>query len=87
MKDTLRLIKEQTGLDLQPCGHFTGIRTCRSGRYFNVELAQRLSVSEEYAVLERFANRLQLIRVEPNGLCRAAIFLGARNPKKTFKDE
>jgi len=70
----LGLIKEQTGLNLKLCGHFTGIKTFKGEKYFNVELPERISQSKEFDKLEKFANKYGLIRVEPNGLNRVAIF-------------
>jgi len=84
MKETLRLIKEQTGLDLQLCDYFTGIRKCKAGYYFNVILDKRTCESEEYAKLEKFANKFKLIRVEPNGLRRVAIFFNRPQQQKLF---
>ena len=72
--ETLRLIKKQTGLDLQLCDYFTGIRKCNAVYYFNVILDKRTSESEDYAKLERFSSKYKTIRVEPNGVCRVAIF-------------
>lgn len=71
---TLQLIKEQTGLDLNPCDYFTGIKELNGEKYFNVILKQRISESNEYIILKRFETKYKLIRVEPNGLKRVSIF-------------
>lgn len=68
---TLKLIKEQTGLNLILCDYFTGIK---EHKYFNVILNQRISESKEYDLLKRFADKYKLISVEPNGLKRIAIY-------------
>ena len=74
INETLKLIKEQIGLDLVMCDYFTGIRYFNNKPYFNVELTVRISESEDYVKLERFAKQYKLIKVEPNGLRRVAIF-------------
>lgn len=76
MEEILRLIKEQTGLTLDLCNHFTGIKKCKSDKYFNVLLKDRVSESQEYIKLEKFADKYKLIRIEPNGLKRIAIYFG-----------
>lgn len=72
--ETLELIKEQTGLKLELCDYFTGIKEHNGRRYFNVILSQRTSESKEYEKLKRFADKYKLISVEPNGLKRVAVF-------------
>ena len=74
ISDTLDLIKDQTGLDLELCDYFTGIKEHNFRKYFNVILSQRTSESREYYTLKRFADKYKVISVEPNGLKRAAIF-------------
>ena len=74
IQKTLKLIKEQTGLDLKLCPDFTGIKEHNGRKYFNVILSQRTSESKEYDKLKRFADKYKLILVEPNGLTRVAIF-------------
>lgn len=71
---TLKLIKEQIGLDLKLCDYFTGIRSSQNGLFFNVILKDRLPDSKEYAQLLSFSNKYKMIKVEPNGLRRVAIF-------------
>ena len=72
--ETLQLIKQHTGLDLNLCDYFTGIHTNEKGRYFNVVLSDPIYQSREHTQLERFANQYGLIQVEPNGYKRLAIF-------------
>lgn len=72
--ETLELIKEQTGLELELCDYFTGIKEHNGRKYFNVILSQRTSESKAYEVLKRFADKYKLISVEPNGVKRVAIF-------------
>ena len=72
--ETLELIKEQTGLELGLCDCFTGIKEHNGKKYFNVILSQRTSVSKDYDLLKRFADKYKLISVEPNGLKRVAVF-------------
>ena len=72
--EILELIKDQTGLQLELCDYFTGIKNHNGRKYFNVILSQRTSESKEYNILKRFADKYKLISVEPNGLRRVAIF-------------
>ena len=72
--EILELIKEQTGLELELCDYFTGVKKHKGRKYFNVILSQRTSESKEYEELERFADKYKLISVEPNGVNRVAIF-------------
>ena len=72
--ETLELIKEQTGLNLELCDYFTGIKDHNGRKYFNVILSQRTSESKEYDTLKRFSEKYKLISVEPNGLKRVAVF-------------
>lgn len=74
ISDTLDLIKEQTGLELDLCDYFTGIKEHNGRKYFNVILSQRTSESKEYVIIKRFADKYKLISVEPNGLKRVAVF-------------
>jgi hypothetical protein len=75
IKKTLSLIKEQIGLDLSLCNYFTGIKEYNGERYFNITLSQRTSESKDFEKLKRFAEQYKLIRIEPNGLKRIAVFL------------
>ena len=72
--EILELIKEQTGLKLELCDYFTGIKEHNSRKYFNVILSQRTSESKDYDTLKKFAYKYKLISVEPNGLKRVAVF-------------
>ena len=82
----LELIKEQTGLKLELCDCFTGIREHNGRKYFNVILPQRTSESKEYDILRRFAEKYKLISVEPNGLKRVAVFqITSRHFKPIYK--
>ena len=74
-KETLTLIKEQTGLRLNLCDHFTGIRFMDSKPYFNVVLKVRISESLDYDKLKRWSDKFKLINIESNGLKRLAIFI------------
>ena len=72
--ETLSLIKHHTGLELQLCDYFTGVQKSYHGDYFNVILKDPIFCSREHTTLERFANQYGLIKVEPNGYKRLAIF-------------
>lgn len=74
IEKVLKTIKLQIGLDLTLDTHFSGLFTHKGQKYFNVELQQPVSESKEYDLLEKFANKTKLIRVEPNGSKRIAIF-------------
>lgn len=75
ISDTLKLIKDQTGLELQLCDYFTGLQMCEGVNYFNVILKDRVWCSKEYDILTRFANKYNLIRVESCGPNRISIFI------------
>lgn len=72
--EALDLIKEQIGLELNLCDYFTGIKEHNGQKYFNVVLSQRTSESQDFDKLKRFAEQYKLIKVEPNGLKRVAVF-------------
>lgn len=74
INDTLELIHKQTGLKLKLSEDFTGLKKYKNQIYFNVEIKDRISESREYDILLRFANQYKLIKVEPNGFKRLAIF-------------
>lgn len=74
MKNVLKIIKKQTGISLNPCDHFEGIHSNNGERYFNVLLSERVSESKVFTDLERFSDKYGMIRVEPNGINRVAIF-------------
>jgi hypothetical protein len=68
IKSTLELIKKQINLDLVLSENFNG------KNYFNIDLKERVSESEEYDKLLKFSNQYKLIKVEANGFKRLAIF-------------
>jgi hypothetical protein len=72
--EILNFIYEQTGVIVESCEYFCGIREHRGHKYFNVVLKQKLSESADFSKLERFADKYNSIRIEPNGLRRVAIF-------------
>lgn len=74
IEETLKLIKDYTGLDLQLCDYFTGVKKSAKGEYFNVVLKHPIYESHEHTILERFAKQYKIIQVEPNGYKRLAIF-------------
>lgn len=74
MTETLEIIKEQIGLELQLCNYFAGVMELGGKSYFNVVLNQRVSESSEFTALIRFADKYKTIGVEPNGINRVAIF-------------
>ena len=56
--------------------HFSGLRKHRGSSYFNVELQERVSCSLVFVQITRIAGASKPIKgVEPNGLCRLAIYL------------
>jgi len=75
IKETLNQIKEQTGLKLTLCSHFKGVREHNGKKYFNIVLNQRTSESKAYSILQKFSNKYNIIKIEPNGLKRVSIFI------------
>lgn len=71
---TLNLIEKYTGLKLNLCDYFTGVKEHNGKKYFNVVLPKRNSESKDYDKLKRFSEKYNLISIEPNGVNRAAIF-------------
>ncbi|MBQ0138464.1 MAG: hypothetical protein KBT36_04135, partial [Kurthia sp.] len=67
---TLTEIKNQIGLDLKPCDHFTGVREFNGKKYFNIMLETRVSESLQYQKLLSFGK----YKLEPNGFERVSIF-------------
>ena len=67
IQTTLNLIQEQTGIILQETG--TSKRN-----YFNVSIPERVSEWVDFNKLNSFANKYNLIRIEPNGLKVLAIY-------------
>ena len=55
IKETLTLIEEQTGLRLELCDHFRGIRFLEDKPYFNVVLKDKISESLDYNNLKRLS--------------------------------
>jgi len=78
IEDTLKLIKEQTGLELKLCSYFTGLRKHNKKEYFNVELPKNTSESIEYKILKRYSEKYNIISVEPNGAKRLAIYINKK---------
>ena len=74
IQKTLQLIKDNTGLVLTLCDYFTGIREGPKGKYFNIVLIDKTCESLDYVYLQRFSEKYGLIRIEPNGVKRVAIF-------------
>lgn len=75
-QDTLIFIKEHTGVSLDLCDHFVGVRDFRGRKYFNaVLLDQRVSESQDFVKLQKFASKYKLINFEPAGFKRIAIFI------------
>ena len=75
IETTLKHIEEQTGLKLQLCDYFTGIREFSGDKYFNIVLNEKISESKDFDVLKRFADKYRTIIIEPNGVSRVAIFV------------
>jgi hypothetical protein len=72
---TLTLIEKQTGLRLELCDHFTGLRYFNDKPYFNVILKERISESLEYNKLKNWCAKYKRLKIENNGLKRIAIFI------------
>lgn len=73
--ETLATIRNQIGLELALCDHFTGVRHHNGRKFFNVILDKRTGRSREFLKLERLVNTSNIISlVEPNGLKRVAIY-------------
>lgn len=72
IKETLEYIFAHTGLELEECKDFPGIRKNPHGHYFSVTIRDRVWCSQEYVKLERLALRGR-IKVAPNGLRRISI--------------
>ena len=74
IESTLILIKKMVGVDLKLCEHFTGIKDSIKGKYFNVELNEKVSESKEYVKLIQVSKKYKIFNIEQNGLKRLAIF-------------
>ena len=79
INETLEMIKEQTGLELQLCDYFTGIKYHAGKPYFNVMLDKRTSESADFVKLERFSDKYKSIEVAPNGVNIVAIYFTEKN--------
>jgi hypothetical protein len=75
IESVIKLIKEQIGVELELCDHFTGLRDSQLGKHFNVVLKDRISESQDYIKLERFCKKYGCFKIEPNGLKRVSIFI------------
>jgi hypothetical protein len=73
INNVISYIKQQTGLDLE-IDDSTGLKKQRGYNYFNILLNTQVSESSEYDKLEQFANKYKLIKIQPNGYKRVAIF-------------
>lgn len=72
--NTLKKIKDQTGLELKLCDCFTGVSYLDGAPYFNVVLEQRLNYNNPVMnTLERYFKQYGGFRIEPNGVHRLAI--------------
>jgi len=87
IEKTLNLIKEQTGLTLKLNTHFSGLKTHNKEKYFNVDLDERVSESNDFNTLKRFADKYNLIKVEPNGLNMVAIYPKVNTENEEGKKE
>lgn len=70
----LNKIKEQTGVELVLCDHFTGIKTHRGRKYFNALLKEKVSESLDFDILLRYCAKYKDLYIEQNGVERIAIF-------------
>lgn len=75
ISDTLKLIKEQTGLELELCDYFTGLNEHCGKQYFNIITNEPVFASKTYNTLIRLSENGIISKVEPNGAYRLAIFL------------
>lgn len=67
-------IKDQTGLHLDLCDHFTGIRTHKGKKHFNVILKDPIFISTEYTKLEKLSAKGVISEVKPAGYKRVSIY-------------
>lgn len=75
IEQTLKLIKDQTGITLELCDDFPGIYTHKKKKYFNVILNDaRIYTSPTWRKLKEFSIKTKLISIEPNGVERVAIY-------------
>lgn len=73
MENVISYIKEQIGVELTPCDHFTGIKKLHGRKYFNAILKERCSESKDFDKLLFYQEKLG-IKVEQCGLNRVSIF-------------
>lgn len=73
--ETLKMLKEQTGLELQLCPDFPGLKKKFGKKGFNVLLKKPIFDSDEYELLLRFANKYKTIELSPNGSNRVLIIV------------
>ena len=79
IEKTLKLIKEQIGLDLILDDYFIGVQIYNKQKYFNIILPTKTCESQIFQKLIQFSNKYKLIRVEENGVNRVAIFPNIKN--------
>ena len=75
VETALQIIKNQTGLTLEPDTYFPGIKEHLGKKYFNVEMDTPVFCATEYNRLLAYASKYKTISVEPNGYKRLAIFI------------
>lgn len=75
IENSLKHIKEQTGLSLCLCNYFTGLRNHNGRRLFNVVLKDKVCESLEYEILERFSRKYKTFDLEQSGVRRVSIFI------------
>lgn len=74
IEDVLKMIKEQTGLDLKLFNNAEGLKRRKGKKYFNVSMGTGI-FCHEYNRLESFAQTYGLISLEINGRNRVAIYI------------
>ncbi len=72
---TIESIEISTGVKLELCDYFTGVKTYQGKKYFNVILNEKISESKDYTKLQRYADKYKIISIEPNGIRRVSIFI------------
>lgn len=70
----LKLISEQTGLNLSLCEDFKGIMQFDGKSYFNIILPSRKGDCTVYQKLQRWADQYKLVSLMENGVRRIAVF-------------
>ena len=74
IENTLKAIKEQTGLELIPCDYFTGINKMNGKEYFNVITPDSIVGGSIYNRIKGLIQTGLISGCEPNGVSRVAIF-------------